>query len=234
MSQIKSIGIVSIIAVSVMVLAAGCSKSDNIFNPETGKHAANWADPGVHGASAMAPAGSSGGLSTCQECHGTDFSGGISSIACSSCHGGNAPHPVSWTTGTRKHSSTDQSNAEVCAVCHLNGANSPLHRRFRRLLQAQRRVASTIPSAMVRPATLPAGMTRPNTALQQNRRRAALSWQDSAAARPATVPISPVWAQRSACLNTAGCHGAGVTHRIRRGRRAPAPEACGTHGYRYR
>ena len=126
MSQIKSIGIASIVAVCIVVLAAGCSKSDNIFNPETGKHAANWANPDVHGASAMGPAGSSGGLSTCQECHGSDFSGGISSIACSSCHGGSAPHPVSWTTGTRKHSSTDQSNAEVCAVCHANGANSPI------------------------------------------------------------------------------------------------------------
>jgi predicted CxxxxCH...CXXCH cytochrome family protein len=91
-------------------------------------HAAGWSDPTVHGASAKAApnAAAMQGFSTCQTCHGSDFSGGISTIVCSSCHGGAAPHPVSWITGTYTHTNTDQGNAPVCALCHTNGANSPI------------------------------------------------------------------------------------------------------------
>lgn len=188
MPQVKSIGIASIIAVCIVVLATGCSKSDNIFNPETGKHIANWSSPDVHGAAAKMPDGASGGLSTCQECHGSDFSGGISSIACSSCHGGSAPHPVSWTTGTRKHSSTDESNAEVCAVCHANGANSP--------------IAAPAPPA-------PAG-TAPgcfNNTLCHGQAGHAPGWNDPAAHGPAAklAPGASVMAGFSGCQT---CHGA--------------------------
>jgi hypothetical protein len=101
----------------------GCSDPrSQVFNSDTGKHAPEWASPDVHGPSAKR----ADGFSLCADCHGADFSGGISSVDCSSCHGGSAPHPVSWTTGTRKHSGTDQSNAAVCAGCHANGANSPI------------------------------------------------------------------------------------------------------------
>ena len=94
-------------------------------------HPANWPSPAIHGAAAKAapdPATMSG-FSTCQICHGTDFSGGfIQTIVCSACHGGSAPHPVSWmtATGTYTHTTTNAGNAAVCAQCHRNGNNSPI------------------------------------------------------------------------------------------------------------
>ena len=187
MPQIKSIGIASIIAVCIVVLAAGCSKSDNTFNPDTGKHIANWSSPDVHGAAAKMPDGTSGGLSTCQECHGSDFSGGISSIACSSCHGGNAPHPVSWTTGTRKHSGSDQSNAGICAVCHTNGANSP--------------IAPPSPPA---PAGTPPGCF--NNTLCHGQAGHAAGW-DNPAQHGATAKLAPGTSVMQGFSGCQSCHG---------------------------
>jgi DnaJ-class molecular chaperone len=91
-------------------------------------HAVGWSDPTVHGASAKAAPNSAAlqGFSTCQTCHGTDFSGGISTVVCASCHGGSAPHPTAWITGTYVHTNTDTGNAPVCALCHTGGANSPI------------------------------------------------------------------------------------------------------------
>ncbi len=89
-------------------------------------HPAGWSDPTQHGVAAKAAPTASGGFPLCQTCHGNDFSGGIVQTACSSCHGGSAPHPTSWVTGTYTHTTTDTGNAVVCALCHTNGANSPI------------------------------------------------------------------------------------------------------------
>ncbi len=113
---------------SLIFIIFGCSqpnkKSKSSFNSDTGKHITGWDLPSGHGSTVKSEPG---GFSVCQECHGNDFSGGISSVACSSCHGGSAPHPTSWATGTYTHSSTNTGNAAVCALCHTNGANSPLN-----------------------------------------------------------------------------------------------------------
>lgn len=92
----------------------------------------NFADPAVHGLRAKLAlnATTGGGLNACQICHGTDFSGGASANACATCHGVSAPHPAApWRTsgGTAwSHTSTDTSNAAVCATCHFPGsANNP-------------------------------------------------------------------------------------------------------------
>ncbi len=91
-------------------------------------HPAGWADPTLHGVSAKAVpnAATMSGFSTCQACHGSDFSGGTANIGCASCHGGSAPHPISWITGTYTHTNADTGNASVCALCHTNGQNSPI------------------------------------------------------------------------------------------------------------
>jgi predicted CxxxxCH...CXXCH cytochrome family protein len=116
------VGLLGLIAFS-----SGCSEPHNkgsqIFNPDTGRHISDWVNPAVHGGSAKSQPD---GFSTCEECHGSDFTGGISSVACSSCHGGSAPHPTSWMTGTYTHTNTNAGNAAVCALCHTNGANSPI------------------------------------------------------------------------------------------------------------
>ncbi len=91
-------------------------------------HAAGWELPAAHGAFAkVAPdAATTSGFSTCQTCHNTDFTGGISNKTCYLCHA-TAPHaPAPWrgTSGTSTHVNTDPANATVCAICHTNGANS--------------------------------------------------------------------------------------------------------------
>ncbi len=91
-------------------------------------HPAGWSDPTSHGIAAKAapdPASTSG-FSICQTCHGANFNGGFTNTRCSSCHGGSAPHPTSWITGTYTHENTNPANAAVCALCHTNGANSPI------------------------------------------------------------------------------------------------------------
>jgi DnaJ-class molecular chaperone len=100
------VGLLGLIAFS-----SGCSEPHNkgsqIFNPDTGRHISDWVNPAVHGGSAKSQPD---GFSTCEECHGSDFTGGISSVACSSCHGGSAPHPTSWMTGTYTHTNTNAGN----------------------------------------------------------------------------------------------------------------------------
>jgi predicted CxxxxCH...CXXCH cytochrome family protein len=117
--------VVLVVLFAVLAALAGCSSSngskESTFSPDTG-HPAGWSAPSSHGATAKAQAQ---GFFSCQACHGNDFSGGISSVACSSCHGVNAPHaPAPWRGGAFTHTNTNPSNAPICAQCHLNGANS--------------------------------------------------------------------------------------------------------------
>ena len=90
---------------------------------------AGFAAPAIHGLSAKAAQGPRGGsLVSCQICHAKDFSGGASTSACMSCHGVQAPHPMKpWRTSAGSafsHTTTDPSNAAVCAQCHFAGSPS--------------------------------------------------------------------------------------------------------------
>lgn len=83
---------------------------------------ATWETPAVHGAAAKG----SPGLSSCQVCHGIDFAGGGSGVACADCHG--PAHPDQWqSTSTYKHTTTDAANAPVCALCHFNEPGGGSH-----------------------------------------------------------------------------------------------------------
>jgi len=116
--------LIALLMVLICIIAAvrcSSSTSQSPFNPENG-HPAGWAAPASHGAFAK----STQGFETCRSCHGADFSGGVAGRACYSCHGGKGPHPTSWVTGTYTHTTTYQDNAPVCALCHLNGSNSPI------------------------------------------------------------------------------------------------------------
>jgi predicted CxxxxCH...CXXCH cytochrome family protein len=117
----------------MLILSLGCSDArtpKSLINPDTGKHDAGWESPDSHGAVAKAATTSTTGFAVCQECHADNFIGGISNITClntAGCHGASvsAPHsPKPWRGGTRTHTNTDQSNAPICALCHTNGANS--------------------------------------------------------------------------------------------------------------
>jgi predicted CxxxxCH...CXXCH cytochrome family protein len=91
-----------------------------------------WAGADVHGVRAkLAVVGTGGSLVSCQICHAKDFTGGPSTIACSSCHGVSAPHPVKpWRISggsVYSHTTVDPSNAAVCAQCHYPGSpNNPV------------------------------------------------------------------------------------------------------------
>ena len=109
-------------------LTGGISKVSCFGNPAGCHHSpvANWATPAVHGATAKKAPGSSG-FASCQICHGSNFSGGGSNVSCFPCHGPNAPHPAApWLGPTFTHTTTNTSNAPVCARCHFPGsANNP-------------------------------------------------------------------------------------------------------------
>jgi predicted CxxxxCH...CXXCH cytochrome family protein len=125
MSKNKMKHLRGVVGFLCLLLFAGCSSTANnasTIDPNTGRHAAGWASADAHGAKVKTGVD---GFSSCQSCHGRNFSGGISKISCFSCHGVDAPHaPAPWRGGTQTHTTTDTSNAPVCAQCHANGALS--------------------------------------------------------------------------------------------------------------
>lgn len=94
MSQIRvsSLTFGLLLAVSIMMLA-GCGEKNSQadLNPISGKHPAGWLPSGHTDAA-------KDHLEACTECHGSDFSGGVSKIACTQCHieSAEAPHPSFW------------------------------------------------------------------------------------------------------------------------------------------
>ena len=107
-----------------------------------GLHPTGWIDPAQHGVTAKSQPGSDKGFTSCQVCHGADFTGGASKASCfsvsspnGSCHvrngaSVNAPHPpVPWRAASPSptHTSTvddaEGLNVKICAQCHLRGAN---------------------------------------------------------------------------------------------------------------
>lgn len=94
MSQIRipSLALGLMLSLSFMILS-GCGDKNSTANLDstTGKHPASWL-PAGHSTAAK------GNMESCTECHGSDFTGGISKIACTQCHLGNveSPHPVFW------------------------------------------------------------------------------------------------------------------------------------------
>lgn len=84
----------SFAVLGVLALAlSGCGdeNSHSSFDPDKGAHPDDWL-PARHAAAAI------GNLEDCTPCHGADFNGGISKVACTSCHLGNQTdvHPVEW------------------------------------------------------------------------------------------------------------------------------------------
>ncbi len=53
----------------------------------------------------------------CQTCHGTDYNGGTSQVACFSCHG-TFPHGAVWNTGHGQYLKTKNWTDTECQACH--------------------------------------------------------------------------------------------------------------------
>jgi predicted CxxxxCH...CXXCH cytochrome family protein len=132
MPQATRLGISALLAVSVMILAAGCGDPKNdAFNPDTGKHKAEWL-PEQHSIAASSGTTSLGALipstESCTECHGADLSGGISNVSCTTCHlgGPTAIHPSVWDPIYLTHGpsvSTGVTTIASCANQYCHGTN---------------------------------------------------------------------------------------------------------------
>jgi hypothetical protein len=101
--------------------------------------ALDFADPDQHGVRAKAKAEGSHGFNYCTNCHSNDFAGGTflgapTPSCVDNCHGvGGFPHsPPPWLdidpaspAPFRSHTTTDESNARVCAQCHGDPNSTP-------------------------------------------------------------------------------------------------------------
>lgn len=109
-------------ALIMTLVFVGCSNPNDqsYFNSDTGKHISNWL-PATH----MTAANTN--LSTCADCHGADFAGGISNIACNLCHMGGATsiHPAGWLRDACfNHGAYALSNGTTaCANIYCHGPN---------------------------------------------------------------------------------------------------------------
>jgi len=119
-------------ALLILALTAGCSDPRNqVFNGETGKHAAEWL-PAQHANITTVGTTSIGAAivstSLCIECHGEDLGGGISGVSCTSCHlgGPTSIHPASWIPIVLTHGpsvSTGATTSVQCANQYCHGAS---------------------------------------------------------------------------------------------------------------
>ncbi len=100
----------------------GCGEQNaqSPFDPDTGRHSANWL-PAAHMQAAKADLGS------CSSCHGADFKGGISRISCVSCHlgGTTSVHPRDWGSNIASAHGTyvDSNGNGGCANVFCHGAS---------------------------------------------------------------------------------------------------------------
>jgi hypothetical protein len=93
MSPITKVQLAAIAVGIGLSMIFGCSSpnSQAPFDADTQQHPAGWL-PAGHMAAAQT------NTPSCQDCHGADFSGGISKVSCTTCHLGGAlsVHPETW------------------------------------------------------------------------------------------------------------------------------------------
>jgi hypothetical protein len=89
MSSIKKIMMLG--ALFLSAFAVGCGSSSPTTATTNDHDAPGWL-PAGHMQAALA------NQDSCTECHGSDFSGGISGVSCSQCHlgGVDSVHPADW------------------------------------------------------------------------------------------------------------------------------------------
>jgi hypothetical protein len=144
MSSLRSrILLLSLLTLLTLTLAGcGSKNAQSSYTPTSGgaHTTAGWL-PAVHATTAEA------NINACAECHGADYAGGTSKVACTECHMGDQQnvHPLSWgyqaysahatyvgTNGTTACSNVYchgtkltgvTSSGASCSSCHLGGAS---------------------------------------------------------------------------------------------------------------
>jgi hypothetical protein len=122
---------------------AGCGTPNDqaTFDADAGRHSADWL-PEKHKSAYAANS------SSCAECHGATYDGGVSGVACNHCHlgGPGSIHPLAWGQAAALNhapyvrSSGDAACANVlchgptlagvagggssCTSCHIGGTNN--------------------------------------------------------------------------------------------------------------
>ncbi len=93
MSSITKTTLSSFLLIAALFTASGCgdSSSEGVFDTDASVHPAGWLPAGHVG-----PAREN--VSACTQCHGTELTGGISNVSCTSCHlgGPTSAHPLEW------------------------------------------------------------------------------------------------------------------------------------------
>jgi len=144
MSQVRKTSLMPFLLLLLAVfLLTGCGDTNPQANLDTvsGKHPSGWLPDG-HKTEAKAH------MATCAECHGANYAGGITKIACTQCHLGNqnSIHPTQWGTyayalhgayaklnGTTSCANANCHGANLdgvggtgpsCTQCHIGGINS--------------------------------------------------------------------------------------------------------------
>jgi hypothetical protein len=134
MSQVRKISLKPFLLLLLSVfLLAGCGDSNTSSNFGTGTgtgtgttravsgiHPPDWL-PSTHETAAKAD------ILSCTDCHGNDFAGGTTGIACTKCHLGNQQsiHPVQWGNfAYALHGNYVKLNGTTsCANVNCHGAN---------------------------------------------------------------------------------------------------------------
>jgi hypothetical protein len=126
MSPMKKLIIIGALIVSALMIS-GCGSSTPNEKGSNNHQAAGWL-PAGHMNAAKA------NQNSCTECHGSDFSGGISGVSCSQCHlgGVDSVHPVEWGTNIislhQDYATVHGTSSCANAFCHgtdlLGVANS--------------------------------------------------------------------------------------------------------------
>jgi predicted CxxxxCH...CXXCH cytochrome family protein len=116
--------IYTLVIVSFVVFLYGCSevKNDITVAPGLQTHLTGWSDPSsanFHGKALLA---SNFDLKACKACHGGDYTGGTSKVACTTCH---------------------ENGPESCNVCHGNSEHiNPPKSIYGNLLNTQQGVGA--------------------------------------------------------------------------------------------
>jgi hypothetical protein len=144
MSQIKgtsrALGMMLLMSV-LMLSGCGDKNSQSSFDATSGSHPAGWLPTGHTAAAKL-------NILSCTDCHGDNFTGGISKVACTQCHLGNQLeiHPLRWGqfayalhgSFAKLNGTTSCANAlchgtnldgvggtgPSCSSCHMGGATS--------------------------------------------------------------------------------------------------------------